>query len=216
MARLLIKTAGLENRTLELRLGVNRVGRRPDCDFPISHPSVSSNHCELILSTDGVRLRDCGSTNGSFINGDPVTEAWLLPGQEVKLGDVELFVENTEVNVAIPQFERESQMPLQPVVLPDGALSCPRHTETHAVYKCTHCNEVMCNACVRVMRRKGGQPLFLCVLCHHKCGPILVVQPKKKKSFLGFLQDTVKLKFKHSRGGKNRRGSQKRRFTSSP
>lgn len=198
MARLLIKTAGLENRTLELRLGVNRVGRRPDCDFPISHPSVSSNHCELILSTDGVRLRDCGSTNGSFINGDPVTEAWLLPGQEVKLGDVEFFVENTEVNVAIPQFERESQMPLQPVVLPDGALSCPRHTETHAVYKCTHCNEVMCNACVRVMRRKGGQPLFLCVLCHHKCGPILVVQPKKKKSFLGFLQDTVKLKFKHS------------------
>jgi hypothetical protein len=198
MARLLIKTAGLENRTLELRLGVNRVGRRPDSDFPISHPSVSSNHCELILSGDGVRLRDCGSTNGSFINGNPVTEAWLLPGQEVKLGDVEFFVENTEVNVAIPQFERPSQLPPPPVVLPDGALSCPRHTETHATYKCTHCNEVMCNACVRVMRRKGGQPLFLCVLCSHKCEPIMVAQPKKKKGFLGFLQDTVKLKFKHS------------------
>jgi hypothetical protein len=198
MARLLIKTAGLENRTLELRLGVNRVGRRPDCDFPIGHPSVSSNHCELVLSGDGVRLRDCGSTNGSFINGNPVTEAWLMPGQEVKLGDVEFFVENTEVNVAIPQFERESQLPLQPVVLPDGARSCPRHTETHATYKCTHCTEVMCNTCVRVMRRKGGQPLFLCVLCSHKCEPIVVAQPKKKKGFLGFLQETVKLKFKHS------------------
>ena len=42
MARLLIKTEGLENRTLELRLGVNRVGRDPDCDFPIDHPTVSS------------------------------------------------------------------------------------------------------------------------------------------------------------------------------
>ena len=198
MARLFIKTAGLENRILELRLGVNRVGRRPDCDFPISHPSVSSNHCELILSADGVLLRDCGSTNGSFINGQPVTEAWLMPDQEVKLGDVALSVENTEINVAIPQFERESQTPLQPVVLPDGALSCPRHTETHAIYKCTHCTELMCNACVRIMRRQGGAPLFLCTLCHHKCEPILAVQPKKKKGFLGFLQDTVKLKFKHS------------------
>jgi hypothetical protein len=198
MARLLIKTGGLNQRTLELRLGVNRVGRRPDCDFPISHPSVSSNHCELILSGDGVRLRDCGSTNGSFINGNPVTEAWLLPGQEVKLGDVEFFVENTEVNVAIPQFERPSQLPPPPVVLPDGALSCPRHTETHATYKCTHCTEVMCHACVRIMRRKGGVPLFLCVLCSHKCEPIMVAQPKKKKGFLGFLQETVKLKFKHS------------------
>jgi FHA domain len=198
MARLLIKTGGLAQRTLELRLGVNRVGRRPDCDLPISHPSVSSNHCELVVSGDGVLLRDCGSTNGTFLNGDPVTEAWLMPGQTVRLGDVELFVENTEVNIAIPQFERPTQISPPPAILPDGALSCPRHVQAHATYKCTHCSEVMCNACVRVMRRKGGQPLFLCVLCHHKCEPILVAPPKKKKGFLGFLQDTVKLKFKHS------------------
>ena len=31
MARLLIKTEGLENQTLELRFGTNRVGRDPDC-----------------------------------------------------------------------------------------------------------------------------------------------------------------------------------------
>jgi hypothetical protein len=198
MARLLIKTAGLENRILELRLGVNRVGRRADCDFPISHPTVSGNHCELILSGDGVRLRDCGSTNGTFVNGQPVAETWLSPGQQVRLGDVELSVENTEINVAIPQFERPSQLPPPPVVLPDGALSCPRHTEAHATYKCTHCTEVMCNACVRIMRRRGGLPLFLCVLCSHKCEPIMVVVPKKKKGFLSLLQDTVRLKFKHS------------------
>ena len=41
MARLLIKMEGLENRTLELRFGVNHVGRDPDCDFPIDHPAVS-------------------------------------------------------------------------------------------------------------------------------------------------------------------------------
>src|ERR1700733_2299948 len=111
MARLLIKTAGLENRTLELRLGANRIGRDPDCDFPIEHPTVSTIHCEVVVSADGVLLRDCDSTNGTFVNGDTIREAWLLPGQEIRLGDVELFVENTDVKVAIPQFERPRPKP---------------------------------------------------------------------------------------------------------
>jgi pSer/pThr/pTyr-binding forkhead associated (FHA) protein len=197
MARLLIKTEGLEQRALELRLGVNRVGRDPDCDFPIGHSTISTNHCELIVTSDGVLLRDCHSTNGTFINGDPVTEAWLAAGQEVRLGDVELFVENADINVAIPQFERPRQEPPAPVVLSDGALSCPRHPQLHATFKCPHCKGVMCSACVHVMRRKGGAPHFLCVICSHECEPIQVAQPKKKRGFLGFLQDTVKLRFKH-------------------
>ena len=196
MARLLVKTAGLQNRTLELRLGVNHVGRDPDCDFPISHPTISTNHCEIVVSGDGVLLRDCDSTNGTFLNGDPIRETWLLPGQEVRLGDVELFVENTEVNVAIPQFERPRPKP--PVVLADGAMLCPRHSQMQAAYKCTHCSEIMCNICVHVMRIRGGQPLFLCPLCSHKCEPIQAAQPKKKIGFAGFL-DTVKLKFGYSR-----------------
>jgi pSer/pThr/pTyr-binding forkhead associated (FHA) protein len=198
MARLLIKTEGLEQRTLELRLGVNRVGRDPDCDFPIGHSTVSTNHCELVVSSDGVLLRDCDSTNGTFLNGDPVTETWLMPSQEVRLGDVELFVENTDINVAIPQFERPRQAAPAPTVLPDGALSCPRHPTLHATYKCTNCSEVMCGACIHIMRRKGGLPLFLCAVCSHKCERIQVAQPKKKKGFIGALMDTVKLKFKHT------------------
>jgi len=46
-------------------------------------------------------LRIAVSTNGTFVNGDHVKKAWLLPGQTVHLGDVELFVESTEVNVSI-------------------------------------------------------------------------------------------------------------------
>src|SRR5271154_5127905 len=95
MARLLIKTAGLENRTLELRLGINRIGRDPNCDFSIVHPTISAIHCEVEVSNQGVLLRDCGSTNGTFLNNEPVTEVWLMRGQEVRLGDVELFVEST-------------------------------------------------------------------------------------------------------------------------
>jgi hypothetical protein len=197
MAKLLIQTEGFE-RTLELRLGVNRVGRDPDCELWIEHPTISTLHCELALTNDGVFVRDLNSTNGTFINGEPVTEAWLDAGQKLRFGDVELLVESVEARVAIPQYERPRETAPVPGKLADGALSCPRHLEIAATYKCTHCNEVMCNACIHVMRRKGGVPLFLCVLCSHKCEPLQVAQPKKKKGFLGFLQDTVRLKFKHT------------------
>ena len=196
MARLLIKTAGLENRTLELRLGVNRIGRNPDCDFPIIHPTVSADHCEIVVSADGVLLRDCGSTNGTFVNGDAIREAWLMRGQEVRFGDVELFVESTEVNVVIPQYERERPKP--PTLLEGGMVACNRHAQTPALYKCTHCHDVMCNQCIKIMRIKGGQSLFLCPSCSHKCEMIQVAAPeKKKRGILSFLTDTVRLKFGH-------------------
>jgi len=193
MARLLIKTAGLENRTLELRLGVNHVGRDPDCEFCIDHPTVSTLHCELSLTGDGVYIHDCKSTNGTFVNGEPVMEAWLNAGQTVHLGDVELYVESTDAHMAIPKFERPRSMP--PVVLPDGTMICPRHPQEPAAFKCTHCHEVMCGACVHIMRVKGGPALFLCPLCSHKCEPIKVVEPKKRNKGLIGLFDTVKLKF---------------------
>jgi hypothetical protein len=198
MARLLIKTEGLDERMLELRLGVNRVGRDPDYEICIEHPTISSLHCELALTNDGVYVRDCKSTNGTFVNGERVLEVWLDPGQTLRLGDVELLVESTDASIAIPKFERPRQIAPPPVVLPDGVVACKRHSESPATFQCTKCKEVMCNGCVRVMRRKGGVPLFLCVLCSNKSERIGAVEVKKKKGFLGYLQDTVRLKFKHT------------------
>ena len=203
MARLLIKTAGLHNRILELRLGVNHIGRDPDCEFCIDHPTVSSRHCELALSNDGVYIRDCHSTNGTFVNGQPILEVWLDPGQTVHLGEVELFVESTDAKVEIPQFERPRPKP--PVQLPDGAMLCPRHSQSTATFRCTNCHEVMCNACVHVMRvvgAVGGQPLFLCPLCSHKCVPLRQAEPKKPQKGIRGLIDTVKLKFSYIVTGK--------------
>jgi hypothetical protein len=193
MARLLIKTAGLENRILELHLGVNRVGRDPDCEICIDHSTVSSVHCELALSNDGVYIHDCNSTNGTFINGEPVMEAWLNVGQEIRLGDVALIVESTDAHISIPKFERARVKP--PAILEGGILACNRHSQEPATYRCTHCKDVMCNHCVRIMRLKAGHPLFLCPLCSNKCEPIVGVVPKKKKGFIASLVDTVRLKF---------------------
>ena len=205
MARLLIKTEDLKGRTLELRLGVNHVGRDPGCDFPIEHSTVSFAHCELVLSNDGVMIHDCNSTNGTFVNGERVKEARLLPGQTVNLGDVELLVENTDVKVTIPKFEHERPKP--PVVLEGGAMLCPRHPHLQVTYKCTHCKEVMCGSCVHVLQRKGGPLLFLCPLCGHKCKRIAGDEKPKKKGFMEFLPVTVRMPFVFFSKGSKTKGS---------
>lgn len=200
MARLRIRTEGLGVQAIELHMGVNHVGRNPDCEQCLNHHTVSALHCEMSLTHDGVYLRDCNSTNGTFLNGEPVKEAWLRPGQEVRLGDVELLVESVDANIAIPDVAPEASAPK--AIHQDDGLYCTRHPDRRITFKCTHCKEVMCNACVHVMKRQGGQPLYLCRLCSHKCERIEVVQEQKKKGFLGFLQDTVKLKFRHFVGEK--------------
>lgn len=192
MARLLIKSDGFRNQVVDLRLGINRLGRSPENDFQIEHSTVSAYHCEIALADGKVTVRDCGSTNGTFLGGEPVQEAELLPGQTLCLGDVELFVETTDVTIAIPKFEVSRAAP--PVILSDGSLICPRHPKARATHQCLHCREILCDACVHRLRRRGGKVLKLCPLCSHKCEPI-GGEKKKKKSLLGFLQKTVKLPF---------------------
>ena len=202
MARLLINTEGLNDRSINLRVGVNQIGRSPDCDFQIDHPSVSSRHCELVLSTDGLFLRDHNSTNGTFVDSKPVTQAWLLPGNNVQLGGVALFVESTEITIAIPRFQQpvvvQHKFPPagvgSPVVMPSGALVCPRHQEDLATYRCTQCSELVCDKCLHVVQRRGGHALSLCPVCSGHCMSI-ITEPKKKKTFLDTLRHTVKMPF---------------------
>lgn len=192
MARLQIISQGFHDQVIELRLGVNKFGRSSANDFQIEHPTVSGRHCEITLGENEILVRDCASTNGTFIGNEPVTHATLQSGQTLRLGDVELFVVSTEVKVSIPQFE--IARPAPPVVLSDGSMLCRRHPQARVTHQCTHCHEVLCDDCVHQLRRRGGKVLKLCPLCSHKCERI-GGEKKKKKTFLGFLQKTVKLPF---------------------
>jgi pSer/pThr/pTyr-binding forkhead associated (FHA) protein len=190
MARLVGRSEGFRDRVIELHLGLNRFGRSPDNDFHIDHPSVSAWHCELYLGAQEILVCDCESTNGTFLNGEPIQKSALQQGQTLSLGDVELFVDSIEIRVAIPKLE--IPRPAPPVVLEDGSLLCHRHPKAKVTHQCTHCREVLCDKCVHRLRRRGGKLLKLCPLCSHSCAP-LGTEGKKKKSFLGFLQKTVRL-----------------------
>ena len=144
---------------------------------------------------DGVILRDLESTNGTFVDGKPVREARLTAGQLLRLGQVELLVESTDTKVAIPSFIN-LELPAPPVVMTDGSLVCPRHPQARVTHQCTHCKEVMCEACVHRLWRKGGRKvLLLCPVCSNPVAVIGAAEKSRKRSLLARVGETVKMKF---------------------
>jgi hypothetical protein len=192
MAKLVFKSAEFGDRVIELNLGVNQIGRNPDGHIQIEHPTVSELHCEIVLTNEGVVVRDRASTNGTFVDGERIQEARLSAGQTLHLGEVELLVETTEVTIEIPKFD--IPRPAPPVVMSDGSLLCPRHPNARATHQCTHCREVLCDSCVHRLRRRGGRIFKCCPLCSHACVP-LVPEKRKKKSLFDLLLRTTKLPF---------------------
>jgi len=90
MAKLVVLSAGMNGRTHDLNVDKTTIGRVEDNTFQIADPSVSSHHCEVILRGTDVVIKDLNSTNGSFINGEKISESVLKPGQTLKLGQIEL------------------------------------------------------------------------------------------------------------------------------
>jgi hypothetical protein len=90
MAKLVVLTQSLAGRSYDLATERTTVGRVEDNAFQISEPSVSSHHCEILLRGDEIVIKDLNSTNGTFINGEKITEGVLKPGQTLRLGNIEL------------------------------------------------------------------------------------------------------------------------------
>jgi len=90
MAKLVILTQGLTDKAHELKADRTTIGRVEDNTFQIAEPSVSSHHAEILLRGNEIVIKDLDSTNGTFINGEKITEKVLLPGQSLRFGNVEL------------------------------------------------------------------------------------------------------------------------------
>src|SRR2546426_7995760 len=108
--------------TFELEPGFNTLGRNPTNDFRVHDVTVSSFHCEIVVSEASILVRDLGSTNGTYIDGQPVQESRIEPGQILRLGSVELRLESQQITesprVAIPELKIEE--PAESTTLADG------------------------------------------------------------------------------------------------
>jgi len=83
----------MTGRTQELKVEKTTIGRVDDNTFQIAEASVSSHHCEVVLRGNDVVVRDLNSTNGTYINGEKVTESVIKPGQVLRLGQIEMRLE---------------------------------------------------------------------------------------------------------------------------
>ena len=116
MARLVILSEGFTGKAYDLTVDKTTIGRVDDNTFPIPEGSVSSHHCEVLLRGGEVIIHDLNSTNGTFINGRQITgEAPLKPGQILRLGQVEIRLEDASAQKSAPK-----KLPDQTMVIPQG------------------------------------------------------------------------------------------------
>jgi hypothetical protein len=90
MAKLVVLSAAMAGRAYELKVDKTTIGRVEDNTFQIAEASVSSHHCEVLLRGTDVVIKDLNSTNGTFINGEKISESVLKPGQTLRLGQIEI------------------------------------------------------------------------------------------------------------------------------
>jgi diguanylate cyclase (GGDEF)-like protein len=74
------------------------IGRSPECEMQIAHPSVSRQHCRIWRTKEGYRIQDLNSTNKTFVNDQPVIEAELKDGDLITVGTSVLkFMEQSSI-----------------------------------------------------------------------------------------------------------------------
>lgn len=207
MARLIVNAGTPEAREVVLKEGVNTLGRGEGNDFIIADASVSGSHCEVIVANGAVRVLDRGSTNGTFVNGVPITEVNLQAGQQLQLGSVPLRFEADDHGAvaapaptgsrlrishgathAPPVAEAAANAPVAaaPVATleaPANAM-CKYHPRTLARWQCTGCHKTYCDLCVSDRAGAGAGGQKFCRSCGGMARALdVALEPPAEKSF---------------------------------
>lgn len=69
---------------------VTTVGRHPDADIFLDDVTVSRRHSEFLRDGTTFHIKDLGSLNGTYLNGDRIDIAALTEGAEVQVGKFRL------------------------------------------------------------------------------------------------------------------------------
>ena len=98
----LLSTSG--EQSIDLQLGRKLVvGRAVTSDVPIYDPTISRRHAEIVMTENGVRVTDLGSSNGTFLNGAKITEADAGANDVVTFGKVAFRVKEVTAPLPRPQ-----------------------------------------------------------------------------------------------------------------
>ncbi|HEY1814425.1 MAG TPA: sigma 54-interacting transcriptional regulator [Kofleriaceae bacterium] len=90
-----------QGKIVELASQTIQIGRT-GADLNLSDGKVSGLHCELRLTPEGYRLRDLGSTNGTYVKGVRVVDGFIAPGSTIQVGKSAIVFEPLDDAVAMP------------------------------------------------------------------------------------------------------------------
>jgi len=62
------------------------IGRRPECDIRIPKAEISRQHCQIFLEGGTLKVKDLGSSNGTFVNSEKILEAVINAGDQISVG----------------------------------------------------------------------------------------------------------------------------------
>ncbi|MDX2191954.1 MAG: FHA domain-containing protein [Gemmatimonadales bacterium] len=97
LASLLVRAGTLKGERLAIRTPVVNIGRADYNDLVLPDPSVSTSHAKLQRRGSAWVLVDLESTNGTFVDGEKLTEeAALSPGATVRFGDVSVLFDSLD------------------------------------------------------------------------------------------------------------------------
>ena len=109
----------ISGTTYELADNLVTIGRGADNAIVINNPSVSARHAQLQLAGETYRLKDLGSTNGTQVNGKPVTETLLSFDDRVRFGAAEArFESDASGSRPLPQLEEIKARPAELSAVP--------------------------------------------------------------------------------------------------
>jgi len=107
-------TADGETQRVVLTKDRTVVGRQEGCQLRIPIAGVSRTHCEILIRGGSVVVKDLGSSNGTFVNQERITEQSLAAGDLISLGgQVFLLQVNGEPEEIDAEFLFEDGLPEQ-------------------------------------------------------------------------------------------------------
>ncbi|HSD88816.1 MAG TPA: sigma 54-interacting transcriptional regulator, partial [Kofleriaceae bacterium] len=90
-----------QGKVIELASPSIQIGR-VGADLNLTDGKVSGLHCELKLQAEGYRLKDLGSTNGTYVKGVRIVDAFIAPGSTIQVGKSAIKFDPLDDAVAMP------------------------------------------------------------------------------------------------------------------
>jgi pSer/pThr/pTyr-binding forkhead associated (FHA) protein len=103
------------------------IGRAEDCQLRPGSDLVSRQHCVILLAEGYVAIRDFGSRNGTYVNGDRITgEQELKSGDKIKVGPLEFEV---QLSVSVSGKKKPKVNSVQEAAVRNAETAAPRDKE---------------------------------------------------------------------------------------